>query len=93
LPELLPISSFEGDRQMAKQMSQTEALEILFGNKKKRYTLAQLVELVAKKTKRTVTSGSITVRISTMRSDGMKITTFRGKASRAKDGKAQYQVA
>lgn len=76
-----------------KPMSQTEALEALFGNKKRRYTLDQLVELVATKTKRTVTSGSITVRISVMRSGGAKITTYRGKASKAKCGSAQYQGA
>lgn len=73
-----------------KPPSQTEVLEVLF-SKSKRYTLAQLVELVAKRTKRTATSSSITVRISNMRSDGMKITTYRGKASKAKDGAAQYQ--
>lgn len=81
---------------MAKQLSQTEALkEILkkkVGGKKKRYTLDKLVELVVKKTKRTVTRESLIVRLSELRRTGMKINTFRGSASRAKDGAAQYQA-
>jgi hypothetical protein len=82
---------------MAQQLSQTEALKDLLkkktsGGKKKRYTLDQLVELVAKKTKRTVTRGSLTVRLSELRRTGMKINTFRGSASRAKDGMAQFQA-
>ena len=83
---------------MAKpQLSQTEALKTILkkktaGGKKKRYTLDQLVELVIKKTKRTVTRQSLIVRISELRSTGMKIDTFRGGASKAQDGAAQYQA-
>jgi hypothetical protein len=83
---------------MAKpQLSQTEALQEILrkktsGGKKRRYTLDQLVELVIKKTKRTVTRQSLIVRISELRSGGMKIDTFRGGASKDKDGAAQYQA-
>jgi hypothetical protein len=82
---------------MAKpQLSQTEALKELLkkktAGKRKRYTLDQLVELVAKKTKRTVTRATLIVRISELRRTGMKINTFRGSASKAKDGAAQYQA-
>jgi hypothetical protein len=80
-----------------KQLSQTEALRTILkkktsGGKKKRYTLDQLVDLVAKKTQRTVTRQSLIVRISEIRAGGMKINTFRGSASRARDGAAQYQA-
>jgi hypothetical protein len=82
---------------MAKQLSQTEALKEILkkktaGGKRKRYTLDKLVELVGKKTKRTVTRQTLIVRISELRRVGMRINTFRGSASKAKDGAAQYQA-
>lgn len=78
-----------------KQLSQTEALKMILskGRPPQRFTLDQLVELVWKKTKRTVTRSSLIVRLSELRSDGWEIQTFRGKASRSKDGSAQYQLA
>lgn len=76
---------------MAKKLSQTDALKVIL-SKGRRYTLNQLVDLVGKKTKRTVTRASLIVRLSELRSGGMTINTYRGSASRAKDGSAQYQA-
>lgn len=74
-----------------KQLSQTEALKVILG-KGRRYTLNQLVDLVGKKTKRKVTRASLIVRLSELRAEGLTINTYRGKASRSKDGSAQYQL-
>lgn len=74
-----------------KQLNQMDALRAILKSGR-RYTLTQLVQLVAKKTKRTVTAPSITVRLSQLRAEDLDISTYRGSASRAKDGSAQYQL-
>ena len=75
-----------------KQLNQMDALRAILRNAPNRHTLDQLIQLVAKKTKRTVTATSITVRLSQLRAEGLNILTYRGSASRAKDGSAQYQL-
>ena len=74
-----------------KQLNQMDALRAILKSGR-RHTLDQLIQLVAKKTKRTVTATSITVRLSQLRAKGLNISTYRGSASQAKDGSAQYQL-
>jgi len=78
---------------MAKQkVNQYDALTAIFKSGR-RFTMDQLVEMVAKKTGRTATSGSISVQLSHLRADDVKIETLRGTDSTAKDGSTQYRVS
>jgi len=75
---------------MAKQLNQMDALEVILSNGRK-YTMDQLVELVEKKTHRSVNRASLAVRLSHLRAKGLKIKTLRGKA--VKDGVTRYTIA
>jgi hypothetical protein len=75
---------------MAKQLNQMDALETILGSGRK-FTMDQLVELVEKKTRRSVNRASLTVRLSHLRARGLKIKTLRGKA--VKDGITRYTTA
>lgn len=78
---------------MAKtKVNQYDALTAIFKGGR-RFTMDQLVEMVAKKTGRSVTPGSISVQLSHLRADGLKIETLRGSESKAKDGSTQYRVS
>ena len=76
---------------MAKQLNQLDALEAILENGR-RYTMDQLIERDAKKTQRSVTEASLTVRLSQLRAKGLEILTLRGSASSARDGSTQYQL-
>lgn len=74
-----------------KKPNQYDALTAIFATGR-RFTMDQLVEMVAKKTGRSVTAGSISVQLSHLRAE-MDIMTFRGSASKAEDQVTQYQRA
>jgi len=74
---------------MAKQLNQMDALEVILSNGRK-YTMDQLVELVEKKTRRSVNRASLAVHLSRLRAKGLKIKTLRGKA--VKDGVTRYTI-
>lgn len=74
---------------MAEQLSQTEALRLILSRGKK-LTMAKLVELVAKKTGRTVKAASLTVCLSHLRADGENVVTYRG--SQTRDGVTRYVI-
>ena len=57
-----------------------------------RVSTTQLLERVAKKTKRPLALNTLRVRLSELRRQGYTINTFRGSQSRAKDGSTQYQL-
>ena len=73
-----------------KKPNQYDALMTLF-NSGRRFTMDQLVEMVGKKTGRSVTAGSISVQLSHLRAE-LDIVTHRGAASKV-DGVVQYQLA
>lgn len=72
-----------------KKMNQTDALEAILSQGKKR-TMAQLMALVSKKTGRTVAAASLDVCISHLRKRGANVVTYRG--SGARDGITRYVI-
>lgn len=72
-----------------KKPNQFDALTAIFKSGR-RFTMDQLIELVAKKTGRSVTAGSISVQLSHLRAE-VEIETLRGSNSTAKDGSTQYR--
>jgi len=75
---------------MAKQkLSQTDALEVILSRGRK-LTLAQLVELVGKKTGRAVKAVSLSVCLSHLRKRGVNVVTYRGSGTR--DGVTRYVI-
>lgn len=74
---------------MAQKMNQTDALEAILSQGRKR-TMAQLVELVAKKTGRTVKAASLNVCLSHLRESGVNVVTYRGSETR--DGVTRYVI-
>lgn len=74
---------------MAEKLNQTEALRLILSRGKK-LTLEQLVELVAKKTGRTVKAESLNVCLSHLRAEGVNVVTYRGSAT--KDGVTRYVI-
>lgn len=77
---------------MARQtLSQTDAILAILANGR-RITLAQLAERVGRKTRRSVSPSSLTVRLSNLRAAGHNIATFRGGSSRARGGATQYAL-
>ena len=75
---------------MAKQkMNQVDALVAILKQGKKR-TMAQLVELVGKKTGRTVKATSLSVCLSHLRKSGENVVTYRGSETR--DGVTRYVI-
>lgn len=72
-------------------VNQFDAILSILSNGK-RITMDQLIERVHRKTKRSVTRNSLTVRLSQLRADGYDIVTLRGSASKAKDGSTQFQL-
>lgn len=76
---------------MAKAPSAYDAILAVLGNGK-RVSTTQLLDRVVKKTKRSLGVNTLRVRVSELRRQGHDIQTFRGSASRAKDGTTQYQL-
>lgn len=74
---------------MAQKMNQTDALELILGRGRK-LTLAKLVELVGKKTGRTVKAASLNVCLSHLRERGVNVVTYRGSETR--DGVTRYVI-
>jgi len=74
---------------MAEKLNQTEALRVILSRGRK-LTMTQLVELVAKKTGRTVKAASLNVCLSHLREDGENVVTYRG--SQARDGVTRYVI-
>lgn len=72
-------------------VSQTDAILTILKDGR-RITLAQLAERVGRKTRRSVSPSSLTVRLSNLRQAGYNIATFRGGASRARGGATQYAL-
>jgi len=52
--------------------------------------MAQLIELVAKKTGRTVKAASLNVCLSHLREEGVNVVTYRGSETR--DGVTRYVI-
>ncbi len=71
------------------QLNQQDALKTIL-RRGRRYTMAQLVKQVGKKTRRKVKPTSLAVQLSHLRAKGLKVKTLRGKAVR--DGITRYAV-
>ena len=74
---------------MAEKLNQTEALKVILSRGRK-CTLEQLVELVSKKTGRTVKAASLNVCLSHLRAEGVNVVTYRGSETR--DGVTRYVI-
>jgi len=74
---------------MAEKLNQTEALHVILRRGKK-LTMNQLIELVGKKTGRTVKAASLKVCLSHLREEGVNVVTYRGMATR--DGVTRYVI-
>ncbi len=74
---------------MAQKMNQTDALELIL-NRGRKLTLDQLIELVSKKTGRTVEAASLNVCLSHLRKRGVNVVTYRGSGTR--DGITRYVI-
>lgn len=72
-----------------KKMNQTDALVAILSQGSKR-TMAKLVELVSKKTGRTVKATSLNVCLSQLRKSGVNVVTYRGNETR--DGVTRYII-
>jgi len=74
---------------MAEKLNQTEALRAILSRGKK-LTMDQLVELVSKKTGRTVKAASLNVCLSHLRAEGCNVVTYHRGQTR--DGVTRYVI-